>query len=280
MGHPSTFANAPITKVAVLGCSLISFLLSNHQDLLDLPLKPELTQNLQFWRILSHHFVCSDLIDVLLIVILLWNVSIPIERIFGSIKYASFLLVTIIMGSFLELLVLVIGNRLFDYQAIPSGPFLIAFSILYQHQKLIPSLHDYDLNPFKFDSHTFLPNLLSLFIFCLNPISSTLGLLVGSIYNLNQFKFNQWRIPSSILPRFLLHSQTSMFLKFEDPNRRPRTSGVLVPSPPTEVELNELLVMFPDLSRDEVLKKWNLSGGSLTRTVDLILNPSSTAASM
>lgn len=282
MANPSTFTNAPITKVSIIGCSLLSFLLSNHQHLLDLPLKPELTRNLQLWRIISHHLVCSDLFDVLLIVTLLWNTSIPIERIFGSTKYASFLIVTIVIGSFLELLVLVIGNQLFDYKSIPSGPFLITFSILYQHQTLIPSLHDYIITPFKFDSHTFSPHLLSLFIFCLNPISSTLGLLVGSIYRVNRFKLNTWRMPSRYLPKWMTDPKHSRFVRIEEPITRSRNSGVSVPTPPpppppNDEELNNLLVMFPNLSREEVLRNWNLSGGNLASTVELILNPTGTS---
>ncbi|KAH9819410.1 hypothetical protein DFH28DRAFT_955909 [Melampsora americana] len=274
MTTSSSFEHAPISKIFMITSSLLSFLLLNHHHLFNLSINSIQSSNqFQFWRIISHHLICSNLMDLSLILILFWNVSIPIERIFGPIKYASFLIIVITLGSFFEVIVLVIGKHLFDYQSIPPGPFLITFSILYQYQSLIPSLHDYHLI-FKFDSHTFLPNLLSFFIFGLNPISSILGFLISSIYNQTQFNLNSWRISSNCLPNLFIQSlQTQPYVRFEtSDSRHSRTLPLRIPEAPTDEILNQLSIMFPNLSHEEILIKWNSSNGNLSTTIDSILN--------
>lgn len=42
----------------------------------------------QYWRLLVHHLAFSNSSDLLLAEILLYNVSIPIERMFGTSKFA------------------------------------------------------------------------------------------------------------------------------------------------------------------------------------------------
>ncbi|KAG0151647.1 hypothetical protein CROQUDRAFT_36526 [Cronartium quercuum f. sp. fusiforme G11] len=206
MSSASTFTHAPLTKASIMGCCILSLSLSGHKHFLNLPLSPHLTRDFQLWRIVSHHLVCSNSADIFLIVLILWSAAVPVERIFGTIKYASFLLVTMTIGSFLELIALVIGHQLFDYRAIPSGPFLLTFAILHQHQRAVPALYQYALKPFTFDSHTLTPHLLALVLFCFNPVSSALGLLTGALYRTDSLGLNRWRIPSRLLMRFIHQS--------------------------------------------------------------------------
>ena len=42
----------------------------------------------QYWRLLAHHVAFSNSSDLLLAELLLYNVSIPVERMFGSSKFA------------------------------------------------------------------------------------------------------------------------------------------------------------------------------------------------
>ncbi|KAI8448849.1 hypothetical protein BY996DRAFT_7547321 [Phakopsora pachyrhizi] len=197
MGASSTFAHANITKSIIIGTSTLSLLLSGHKHYLDLPLSPHLTRDLQLWRILGHHFACSNSVDLFLIVILLWQISVPVERRFGSVKYASFLIVSIAVGTFFELFALIVNHHLFNYRAIPSGPFLLTFATLYQYHRIVPSLYDYKISRMTFDSNSLIPDLLSIILSCFNPTSSLIGLVVGAVYESDQFKLKRWRVKSS-----------------------------------------------------------------------------------
>lgn len=43
---------------------------------------------IQYWRLFSHHLVCANSSDLLLVELLLYNSSIRIERTFGRAKFA------------------------------------------------------------------------------------------------------------------------------------------------------------------------------------------------
>lgn len=47
-----------------------------------------LTVPLKYWRLLVYHLVCGSSSDLLLVETYLYNVSICVERAFGSVKYA------------------------------------------------------------------------------------------------------------------------------------------------------------------------------------------------
>ncbi|KAI7933096.1 hypothetical protein MJO28_005478 [Puccinia striiformis f. sp. tritici] len=157
MGASSNFAHAPLSKVHVqlvlpsfldlfvaiiFGTSILSPLLSGHKHYLDVPLKPHLTRDFQFWRMFTHHTACSNSADLFLIVLILWHTSVTVERRFGTVKYAvrlffflnyfiflcgnkktnsaevsdSYLIVIVVVGSMLELLGLVICHSIFGFR--------------------------------------------------------------------------------------------------------------------------------------------------------------------
>ncbi|OAV86916.1 hypothetical protein PTTG_09746 [Puccinia triticina 1-1 BBBD Race 1] len=216
MGASSTFAHAPLSKTIIFGTSILSLLLSGHKHYLDLPLKPHLTRDLQFWRIFTHHTACSNSADLFLIVLILWNTSVAVERRFGTVKYASYLIVTIVVGSLLELIGLVISHSILGYRAIPSGPFMVTFAIAYQHHSIVPSLYDYRIGRVHLDSHSLVPDLLSLLLGLFNPLSSLVGILVGALYRTDQLGLARWRIRNAFLLN-RLHSASS-----SDRRRKPR----------------------------------------------------------
>lgn len=224
----------------------------------------------------------------------------------------SFLVVNLVIGSILELITLIIGHQLFDYQSvshqpyhslptkekkkltqgfrphfpnhsvIPSGPFLITFAILYQHQRTVPALYHYVLKPITFDSHTLSPHLLALALFCLNPVSASLGLLTGALYRSHQLGLHQWRLSPRLLPPSTPSSSSARrptHARLEDDpalGLRHTSSGQVSQTPeavqpPSEEVLASLTAMFPGRSRDELLSAWNASRGNLATAVDVIL---------
>ncbi|KAH9458410.1 hypothetical protein Pst134EB_010711 [Puccinia striiformis f. sp. tritici] len=240
MGASSTFAHAPLSKALIFGTSILSLLLSGHKHYLDVPLKPHLTRDFQFWRMFTHHTACSNSADLFLIVLILWHTSVTVERRFGTVKYASYLIVIVVVGSMLELLGLVICHSIFGFRsvdekipgelnerlrektdksrnsrAIPSGPFMMTFAIAYQHHNIVPSLYDYRIGRVHLDSHSLVPDLLSLLLGLFNPLSSLIGILVGALYRADQLGLARWRLRNSFLLA-RLHTRSS------DRRRKPR----------------------------------------------------------
>jgi hypothetical protein len=98
-----------------------------------------------------HHLVFANSSELFLGVLLLFYTSVPVERSFGSRKFAvssrvdirtsfktptdisvptqSFLVVNAGLATVLEFVALVLGSRL-GFHTIPAGPFAIIFSIL------------------------------------------------------------------------------------------------------------------------------------------------------
>jgi len=203
MGASSTFAHAPISKAIILGSAFLSLLLSGHKHLLDLPLHPHLTRDFQFWRILTHHAACSTSADLLLTVLILWHTSVAVERRFGTVKYASYLIVVVVIGSLFELIGLVVSHSVFGYRAIPSGPFMVTFAIVYQHGRIVPALYRYRVGEVGLSSQSLVPSSLSLLLLLFNPLSSLAGLLVAALYRNPHLALARWRIRHALLPRFL-----------------------------------------------------------------------------
>ncbi|KNZ45086.1 hypothetical protein VP01_84g1 [Puccinia sorghi] len=231
MGASSTFAHAPISKCIILGSAFLSLFLSGHKHLLDLPLHPHLTRDFQiyifmffffflvdfgqFWRILTHHAACSTSADLLLTVLILWHTSVAVERRFGTVKYASYLIVVVVIGSLFELIGLVISHSVFGYRrAIPSGPFLVTFAIVYQHGRMVPSMYWYRVGGVTLSSHSLVPETLSFLLLLFNPLSSFAGVLVAALYRNHQLGLARWRIRHSLLPRF--------FRRPSESRRKPR----------------------------------------------------------
>ncbi|KAJ3527675.1 hypothetical protein NM688_g8099 [Phlebia brevispora] len=146
-----TFEYAPITKGLMLGVAATSIFagIFDVKHYLHLQLVPHITRHHQYWRLFAHHLACAGSSDLLLTELLLYNASVHIERAFGSVKFASFLLIVLMLntlGTFVAQLILhlfpVVGN-MSNY--IPPGPTAVAFSIIYQYSRLVPSVYEFKI---------------------------------------------------------------------------------------------------------------------------------------
>ncbi|ORY90751.1 hypothetical protein BCR35DRAFT_274736 [Leucosporidium creatinivorum] len=135
-----TFAGAPVSKgliIVLCFCSILAAIAS-RQYLFNVPLSPHLTRDRQLWRLPIHHLVFANSSELFLGVLLLFYTSVPVERSFGSRKFASFLVVNAGLATVIEFVALILGSRL-GFHTIPAGPFAIIFSIFFQSRRLIPT---------------------------------------------------------------------------------------------------------------------------------------------
>ncbi|KAF5387674.1 hypothetical protein D9615_000722 [Tricholomella constricta] len=161
----------------------------------------------------------------------IWLSPIQIERQFGSIKFASFALVSTLMATILELLSLMLFNRV-GLNHFAMGPSPLIFSMLYQYARIVPSTYNYRIFGIPLNSKSLIYLLAiqvqSLHFRC-KPFSLTaelfgfmqaaisrppgsvavaiIGILVGQIYRSDLANLKAYRISPTLTrlaTRFLL----------------------------------------------------------------------------
>ncbi|GAA6041264.1 hypothetical protein JCM8097_001304 [Rhodosporidiobolus ruineniae] len=183
MSAPS-FAGAPLSRALIATTVVTSVLaaITSTQQYLAVPLVPHLSRDHQFFRLVGHHFAFSNSSELFLAVLVLWYASPGVERMWGSRKYASFLLVTTALSTVISTLLLVFGWRVTGgrFNVLPSGPFAITFAIVAQNHRLIPTLYHFQLFHPSFSlTNRFPLYLLSLLLSTSQPPVSLLLAVIG-----------------------------------------------------------------------------------------------------
>ncbi|PCH40949.1 hypothetical protein WOLCODRAFT_137098 [Wolfiporia cocos MD-104 SS10] len=206
-----SFENARITEGLIVALALTSVTsgIFDVKHYIHLQLVPHISRYHQYWRLFTHHFACANSSDMLLTTLLLYNTGVHIERSFGSAKYASFIIVTMLVSTittFLSLLLLhtspTVGN-LFNY--IPCGPFAIVYSILYQHVRLVPQAYQWRLFGLTVNDKAttyLLAAQLAISHFPSTMLPISMGILSGYIYRSDLLQLKSWRVPHR-LQRFV-----------------------------------------------------------------------------
>lgn len=85
-----SFVAAPVSKLLLLGLVGTSVIagLTGRQYLFNVPISPHLTRDHQLWRLLSCHLAFANSAELFVAALLLFYVSLPVERNLGSLKYA------------------------------------------------------------------------------------------------------------------------------------------------------------------------------------------------
>ncbi|WWD01561.1 hypothetical protein V866_008506 [Kwoniella sp. B9012] len=180
------FQNAGVTKgiMILLALTSLSASLLDIKAYLHLQLVPHITKYRQFWRIAIHPFAFANSTELLIGEILFYNVGVAIERAFGSRKYASFILVSSLLSTFIASISIVLGYK-FGLNSIPAGPYGIIFSLLWQQYRIFPSLYHFRVFGIEFSSKVFNWILAAQLLLSKPPSSlliSLIGLLTGYIY--------------------------------------------------------------------------------------------------
>ncbi|KAI0331295.1 hypothetical protein GY45DRAFT_1249049 [Cubamyces sp. BRFM 1775] len=198
-----SFENASVTKCLMLGFAFTSLAagIFDLKHYLNLQLVPHISKHHQYWRLLVHPIACSSSSDLLLLEVFLYNTSICIERAFGSIKYASFLIisaVTTILLSFTALLVAQltpVTGTLFNN--IPPGPIAIMAAVLYQYMRLVPPAYHFRIFGVGMSDKVWVYATAAQLVMTRFPdklLPAAVGLLAGYLYRSDFLQLKTWRV--------------------------------------------------------------------------------------
>ncbi|KZP13454.1 hypothetical protein FIBSPDRAFT_671483, partial [Athelia psychrophila] len=143
-----SFEHAPITKGLMLGVAATSIVAGvfDVKHYLHLQLVPHLSQHHQYWRLLAHQLAFSNSSDLFVAELILWHVGVHVERQFGSLKYASFALLTSALTTLFSFLALILLHPLLrplhlsqtQSLQLRGGPAPLVFAILWQYARIVP----------------------------------------------------------------------------------------------------------------------------------------------
>ncbi|KAI8362649.1 hypothetical protein BD560DRAFT_288681, partial [Blakeslea trispora] len=195
------FYNVPVTKFLVLfvgGTSILAAIF-NMKQYFHLQLTPHITLHHQFWRLFSSHVAFGNSGDVFFGSLLLYTLRV-IERQYGSAKYISFIVLSFVMATFLEIGTLVVGAQV-GLKSIPSGPYAIIFSSLYQYHRIIPVTYRFRIFGIVMTDKLFLYVLAVQMAFSQSYqtlVPALCGILIGALYRTDIINMKQWRFPAIV----------------------------------------------------------------------------------
>ncbi|ORX66643.1 hypothetical protein DL89DRAFT_216466, partial [Linderina pennispora] len=209
----------PATKLWMLGLGGASVLCStmNWKPYLRLRLVPYITRDKQFWRLATSLAAFPNSTEVMASMMLLYQLR-SVERLFGTLKFASFLFVTALVGQTLQVVLLFLlamrttGQR---FNIVAAGPYSLIFAVLYQFHVLVPA--KYRIRVFGMelsDKWTVYAVALHLFVLRLpqTVVPALAGVLASMVYSADIGGLKRWRFPqwmSSMARRWVLPVVTS-----------------------------------------------------------------------
>ncbi|KAF2642653.1 hypothetical protein P280DRAFT_497436 [Massarina eburnea CBS 473.64] len=148
----SGFTNAPVSRFLVFSAVIVSLLVSltDTRYYLHIEVVPHLWGYAQFWRVGVWQTCFTNSTEVLFAVLSLYNLRV-IERLWGSRKFASFLLATLPYTTLLPPLILTFILRPLSFGRInylPAGPTPLIFALLANYYAAIPYTYRYKVSPY------------------------------------------------------------------------------------------------------------------------------------
>ncbi|RDA93808.1 hypothetical protein CP533_6387 [Ophiocordyceps camponoti-saundersi (nom. inval.)] len=140
-----TFTNAPVTRLGVMGL-VAGGIAANVLDMkhyFHILIDTHLFRNSQPWRLLTYQLCYVNSAEVLFAAMTVYNLRV-VERMWGSRKFASFLLVSYLMTSVTEPLIMAVLRPLSDlFNYVPAGPTPIIFAVLAQFYAMVPHTYKF-----------------------------------------------------------------------------------------------------------------------------------------
>ncbi|KAH6914716.1 hypothetical protein BKA70DRAFT_1510167 [Coprinopsis sp. MPI-PUGE-AT-0042] len=198
-----SFEHASVTKALILGVAVSSITVGvfDVKHYFHLQLVPHMSRHHQYWRLLTHNLAFSNSSDLFLGILILSSVGVQVERHFGSVKFASFAIATVLVGTLLEFLALILFHRV-GFNHIALGPALLIFSVLYQFSRIVPSVYTYKIFgvPLNSKSLNYLLGFqLAISRFPASVLVAAMGVLTGQIYRSDLAGLKSYRIsPSTV----------------------------------------------------------------------------------
>jgi len=141
------FADAPVSRSLAYGIVAASILASitDVKYYFYIQVDPHLWRYHQLWRMFTYQLCYTNSTEVLFAAMTIYNMRV-IERLWGSRKYASFIILCFSFTTLLPpmLLALVFRPLSFNnFNYLPAGPTPLIFAILAQYHAVIPHVYKY-----------------------------------------------------------------------------------------------------------------------------------------
>ncbi|KAI0650462.1 hypothetical protein C8Q79DRAFT_943802 [Trametes meyenii] len=203
-----SFENASVTKGLMLGVALTSVAagIFDLKHYLNLQLVPHISRHHQYWRLLVYHFACPSSSDLILVELFLYNAGICIERAFGSVKYASFLIISAVTTALMTFVALLVAQlapitgSLFNN--IPPGPIAIISALLYQYMRLVPPAYHFRVFGVGMSDKVWVYAIaaqLAATRFPAELLPIAVGLLTGYLYRSDFLQLKGWRVSTKVV---------------------------------------------------------------------------------
>ncbi|KDR84111.1 hypothetical protein GALMADRAFT_54408 [Galerina marginata CBS 339.88] len=220
-----SFEHASVTKGLIVYCALSSIVVGifDLKHYFHLQFVPHISRHHQYWRLMTHHLAFSNSSDLFLAELILYNVGVKIERQFGSLKFASFAFVSLLVTTLLEFISLILFHRV-GLNHISMGPSALVFSILYQYSRIVPSGYAYKIFgvPLSNKSTNYLLALqLAIGRLPGSAMVAILGILTGQIYRSDLAGLNTYRLPPLVV-RFSTRFLSPLIGSLRPPRRSNR----------------------------------------------------------
>ncbi|PMD62022.1 uncharacterized protein K444DRAFT_611233 [Hyaloscypha bicolor E] len=141
------FADAPVSRSLAYGIVAASILASvtDVKHYFYIQVDPHLWRYHQLWRIFTYQLCYTNSTEVLFATMTIYNMRV-IERLWGSRKYASFVILSFCFTTLLPPMLLALILRplsLNNFNYIPAGCTPLIFAILAQYHAAIPHVYKY-----------------------------------------------------------------------------------------------------------------------------------------
>jgi len=206
-----SFEHAPVSKGLMMTCAATSIAVGifDVKHYLHLQLVPHISRHHQYWRLFAHHLAFSNSADLLVAELIFWNVGVHVERHFGSIKFASFAVISTLLATIFEFLSLLVFHPA-GLNHISSGPSALVFTILYQYFRIVPPAYHFRIFGVTLSNKSYsyiLASQLAIGNLPGSAVAAAIGILTGQVYRSDLTNLKSYRIPPSFVNfsrRFLL----------------------------------------------------------------------------
>ncbi|TPX36657.1 hypothetical protein SmJEL517_g01346 [Synchytrium microbalum] len=202
-GGVSGFYNSPVTKATVLCVALNSICASIFQarPMLHLQIVPHISQHHQLWRLVSTHVAFANSSEILFGGLLMYHMRL-IERHWGSRKFASYVVLSSVISTVLDVTCLLLGNS-FGLTRIAAGPWSCLYALLYNYVSSIPITYKFKLMGVTLNDKMFVYLLAAQLLLGSYPYSvipSACGWVTGILLqsDVASVYLKKWRIPKGI----------------------------------------------------------------------------------
>ncbi|KAJ2055978.1 hypothetical protein GGI17_006429 [Coemansia sp. S146] len=271
----SGLLGTPATKFWLAGMSVASALAGalGWRRNLRLQLAPNVTRDWHAWRLVSSLAGFPSLSEVLTALVLIYQLR-AVERLLGTRRFVSFLVVSGIVGQTLT----VAGMLLARLNSVSSGPYVLLFACVHQFYLLVPhSYYVQVLGVAVADKWTVYATAACLLAprLPMGAVPALAGVLASMVYSADVAGLKRWRVPmwvGNLAQRWIAPLLLPVSASRAGGIRRSTTPAPAVDVAPEQVDL--IAGMFPDAEREHITSVLRMVGNDSNRAVAVLLDSS------